>query len=388
MKENIESLYLENFGPIKEANITFGDLTVIIGPQATGKSILMQTLKLILDNKHIHNVFRDNNIDFKNDANAFFDAYYGTGMSSILKAGESSLWVNDEEVNLLDYAKRSRKRYEDHESLFFIPAQRVVSLPNGLSQPFNTYRFGDPYSLRNFSDVVHRLLQTEFGNEKQLFPKANRLRSALKDSISDNIYGGADLIIDDKEFTKKLALNVADGPTGLPYLAWSAGQREFTPLLLGMYWLCPPGKTSRRENIEWVVVEEPEMGLHPQAISTTLLLIIELLGRGYKVVLATHSVQVLDMVWTLNFCKQHAGTEKDVRKLFTLNAANGGKALAEIALKKNYKVYFFQRGKAAQDISELDPGSDDLAVAHWGGLTDFAGKAGDVVSDVANRAGL
>ena len=46
-------------------------------------------------------------------------------------------------------------------------------------------------------------------------------------------------------------------------MVWSAGQREFVPLLLGMYWLMPPAKISPAQRLEWVVIEEPEMGLHP-----------------------------------------------------------------------------------------------------------------------------
>lgn len=42
----VERLRLTNVGPIQEANIEFGDLTILVGPQATGKSIFLQFLKL------------------------------------------------------------------------------------------------------------------------------------------------------------------------------------------------------------------------------------------------------------------------------------------------------------------------------------------------------
>ena len=42
-------LRIENVGQIKKAEIDFGDLTVFVGPQATGKSIALQLLKLLLD---------------------------------------------------------------------------------------------------------------------------------------------------------------------------------------------------------------------------------------------------------------------------------------------------------------------------------------------------
>ena len=45
---------LNSFGPIAEADVSFGNLTVLVGPQATGKSILLRLLKLLLDRRAIH----------------------------------------------------------------------------------------------------------------------------------------------------------------------------------------------------------------------------------------------------------------------------------------------------------------------------------------------
>lgn len=50
----MEKLTLRNLGPIKEAELTFGDLTVLVGPQASGKSIAVQMLKLCEDRRAIH----------------------------------------------------------------------------------------------------------------------------------------------------------------------------------------------------------------------------------------------------------------------------------------------------------------------------------------------
>jgi predicted ATP-dependent endonuclease of OLD family len=45
----MKTLNINYLGQIKEASLSFGDLTVLIGPQATGKSIALQLLKLMLD---------------------------------------------------------------------------------------------------------------------------------------------------------------------------------------------------------------------------------------------------------------------------------------------------------------------------------------------------
>jgi len=381
----IKSLAVSDFGPIRHADVSFGDLTVIVGPQATGKSVFLQMLKLLVDRDNIHDTFKRNNVEFKGKAEAFLDGYLGNGMSSAL-SDTTTVAVNDSSIDLTSFTKPSKSKDRD-EHLFFIPAQRVVSLRDGQTQTFGTYRFGDPYALRAFSDVVHQLLQNEFGSEPGLFPQKNRLTDALRKPIAQHLYGGARLMIDSTEYTKRLVLDVpGKRKAGLPYLAWSAGQREFTPLLLGLYWLCPPGKTARREKLEWVVIEELEMGLHPQGINTVLLLILELLSRDYKVVISTHSPHVLDMVWALQMFRKHGGQESDLRSLFGLQAAGGGKQLAESALQKSYKVFFFGRDGKAQDISALDPASSNGNEAGWGGLSEFAGKVGDAVASVVQRS--
>ena len=42
-------LQLKNIGQITNADIRFGDLTVFVGPQATGKTIALEFLKLAVD---------------------------------------------------------------------------------------------------------------------------------------------------------------------------------------------------------------------------------------------------------------------------------------------------------------------------------------------------
>ena len=45
------------------------------------------------------------------------------------------------------------------------------------------------------------------------------------------------------------------------------------------------------------------MGLHPRAISVVVLMVFELMKRGYRVCLSTHSPQVLEAVWVLRHLK-------------------------------------------------------------------------------------
>lgn len=384
-------LVLDHIGPIKHADVEFGDLTVIVGPQATGKSIFLQTLKLLIDREHIHDMFQHHSMSFNGSPDAFLEGYFGRGMAGAWGKQSSISW-NGKPATFHEYAAPTRSRVR-HERLFYIPAQRVMSLPSGVSQNFGQFNYGDPYALRAFSDAVHDLIQNEFGARGELFPAPNKLNDTLRKPISDHLFGGNTLIVDDKDFTKRLALNVPGQKSALGFLSWSAGQREFTPMLMGVYWLCS-GPTKRRtgatvaETIEWVVIEEPEMGLHPQGIAAVLLLVLELLRKNYRVVLSTHSTVVLEMVWALQEFKKLQGTEADVRALFELSASPKAKELGATALTKDYQVYFFDRDKAVRDISHLSPGADDDAEAEWGGLSGFSSRTNSAIAGAVNRAAL
>ena len=376
---------LENVGPISDARVELGDLTVLVGPQASGKSIFLQTLKLAIDRNHILGFFVQQNVVFGDEPGAVLDGYFGRGMAGMLEGAPIVTW-EQKCCTLASLTKPKKPKNNQVERLFYIPAQRVVSLPSGVSQTFGSFDFGDPYVLRYFAHQVHILLQNEFGSTAPLFPTKGRLNETLRAPIAEHLFRGAPLTVEPKSFTRTLTLEVEGLSEGLPFLAWSAGQREFVPLLLGLYWLCPAGKVSRRDDIEWVVIEEPEMGLHPRAISTFLLMVLELMKRGYKVVISTHSTVVLDLIWALRQIQECGGTEADVRSLFELNSNHTTKQIAESALNKECSVFFFDQDEVAKDISSLDPGSEDEAISNWGDLNGFAGRSADVVATVVARA--
>lgn len=388
-KAKLPRLTVKRFGPIAQADVAFGDLTVIIGPQATGKSLFLQTLKLLVDRDHIHDMFSHHNMSFGGREEAFLDAYFGRGIASGW-GRHSAIAFNGKAATLGELARPSKSKTR-YERLFYIPAQRVMSLPGGVSQNFGTFNFGDPYSLRAFSDSVHDLIQNEFAAKGELFPAQNRLNAVLRHPISEQLFGRSSLIVDESEFTKRLALLVPGQKKALSFLSWSAGQREFTPMLMGLYWLCTVTQkrksgSNAKETIDWVVIEEPEMGLHPKGIQAVLLLVLELMRRGYRVVVSTHSPVVLEMVWALQEFKKLGADEANVRKLFDLAAVPYAKELAGAALAKDYRVYFFDRSGQSHDISQLDPSAEHIDESEWGGLVGFASKVNAGIAQAVNEA--
>ena len=377
-------LRIENFGPIRAADVTLGDLNISVGPQASGKSLFWQLLKLLLDAPTVRDEFHRFNIDWGKDIKGFLSLYFGEGMEHV--AGANTVIKLDDQSRPLDKLfDRKKQRNGDVEDMFYVPAQRVMALRDGLTRTFLDFRAGDPYVVRDFSDKLHRLVQTEFAKAEKLFPQANRLNGHLRKLIDDAFFRGFSLELSrESSFQKKLVLK--RDAVQLPFMAWSAGQREFSPLLLGLYWLMPAGKVSRRDKLSWVVIEEPEMGLHPKAISAFMALVLELLRREYRVCLSTHSPHVLDVVWALQTLKSHGGTDKDVLRLLGLPSNAVTKALAKSALGKLISVQYFKPGEGPKDISSLDPGAGESDVAGWGGLTEFTANVGDVVAEVVARS--
>ncbi len=129
------------------------------------------------------------------------------------------------------------------------------------------------------------------------------------------------------------------------------------------------------------------MGLHPRAISVVLLMVLELIARGYRVCVSTHSPQVLEAVWAIRQLQASADPRpRDLLSLFGAPAKPAMLRVAEKTLQKDLRVYYFDRetGKTA-DISSLDPDSPNLLEAAWGGLSEFSQRANVAVAEATAR---
>ncbi|MDD2710088.1 MAG: AAA family ATPase [Verrucomicrobiae bacterium] len=378
------NLKVENFGPIKSADVNFGNLTVLVGPQATGKSLLLQFLKLVVDTAYIKKEFKRAGVDWENKFSSFLDVYFGEGMHSAWNEQTRIQYLG----NIVDLPARvEEKRSHRQESMFFIPAQRVLALRDGWPSAFNYYDASIPFTLREFSEHL-RLLMSDFGSDGTLFPVPRRLKAEFRDLLQNHIFPGFKLKIDTDRAQKRLVLaSDIEGGSSLPVAVWSAGQREFVPLLLGMYWLMVPSKSPRRTGLDWVVIEEPEMGLHPRAITVAMLMIFELMARGYQVCVSTHSPQVLEAVWALRRLKDHCGAPAVLLQIFDVKQTPLLIQMAKKVMQQDVKVYYFDRQHGTtRDISMLDPSAEEQSEAEWGGLSEFSTRANEAVANAVASA--
>ena len=127
----MEHLKIKSFGPIEEADVHFGDLTLLVGPQASGKSIFIQLLKLLIDKSNIRKTLEQYNYIWGKDVDKILDFYFGEGMSKIWK--DNTYIKFDEECYTKSFllpkkTGRIGKTSKNEESLFYIPAQRILSV--------------------------------------------------------------------------------------------------------------------------------------------------------------------------------------------------------------------------------------------------------------------
>ena len=382
----MKNICLSNFGPIKEANIKFGDLTILIGPQASGKSVLLQLYKLIQDEKHIRNTLNKYGFNWGYSAKEVLERFFGEGMSTLEK-DTTRISIDNLLTNLGSLVPGKNEPLDPitKETIFYIPAHRVLCVHKGWPNYFSEFESSDPYVLRNFSETLRLSINFDL-QEESYFPQQNRLSKILQDSINKEIYHGNKIEIE-KSDRLKFVLDV--NKKSLSFGQWSTGQKEFFPLLMSLYWLIPPDKDGKKNDIETVIIEEPEMGLHPRAIKTVILQVMELLSRGYKVVISTHSNVIPEFVWALNLIKQNNGSINDILSLFGIEDPAYGESLADIMSKK-INTYYFKHsvdGVIAKDISSLDAFSDDKDIAEWGGISSFSSTASEIVARLVSMNG-
>lgn len=384
-REIAQEMTVKKLGQIERAQFEFGDLTLFIGPQASGKSIALQLFKLVIDHVEIIRSLKKQGFELKNKPEALLDLFFGEGMRQLWKH-ESSVFWQGRPVTLDSLIKSNR--HAEKEKVFYIPAQRVMILEDGWPRSFMNFRIGDPYVIKNFSEQIRLLMESGLGGRGgSIFPQDRRLKKILRNNLDQAIFHGASLELDTSQMRRRIILKIGDQQ--LPFMIWSAGQREFIPLLLGLYWLLPSSAVTKKQDIDWVIIEEPEMGLHPQAILGLILIAMELIWRGYRLIISTHSPVIPQAIWAIHNLKESHGKAEHLAQIFQIEKSAMAPIFSDILERRIFKTYFFKLNNKKQvtveDISSLDPWDVDDDVADWGGLTNFSSRVTEVISLLAGE---
>ncbi len=384
---NIMSFGIKKFGPIKKAHVNFGDLTILVGAQATGKSMFLEMLKLVVDkNSILDNLSKYNYILNKYNSKNILETYFGEGMGDIINE-DTELVFNGSVINGKNILERIRTpnppKKAIQEKVFYIPAQRIISMDDGRARNFMEFGTTYPYVLRNFSELLRIYIQGGLGNPSKIFPLKNRLKNDLRNSIKNNVFHNADVVLDDVSGQRKMKLEIAN--KRIPFMTWSAGQKEFLPMLLSFYCLSKvPNNIIKIDDFKIVIIEEPEMGLHPRAIVSIIMEILDLISMGYQVIISTHSSVFLEFAWAFNKIKNSESYVNAMCELFDVNKYSTMVKMFEEVKSKSINSYLFVHKDEnvfteTIDITSLDAESENTLISEWGGLSWFSTKAVDAV---------
>lgn len=113
-------LGIRNFAQIAKANLGFGDLTVLVGAQGTGKSLALQWLKVAMDGKQVVTALRGaGHVTKKREV--LIDLIFGVGMSAAWRSA-TEITFNGKTIDPKGIGRRGKEK----ERLFFIPAHRSM----------------------------------------------------------------------------------------------------------------------------------------------------------------------------------------------------------------------------------------------------------------------
>src|SRR5262245_5054935 len=107
----MHSLDVRQFAQIDEAHIEFGDLTVLVGPQASGKSLILQWLKLAIDIGEIVFALKEAGHDVKTETN-LLDLTFGEGMSGAWIDGASEVRFDGNAVSPHSWIRGLKKKQQ------------------------------------------------------------------------------------------------------------------------------------------------------------------------------------------------------------------------------------------------------------------------------------
>ncbi len=308
-----EKLKIQKFGPIQKADIEVRDLTVFVGPQATGKSMAAQLLYFLsgvedtlLGPPGISAMIREHDTQWDIGAitNSALYWWLGEKLTNYVDKGTKLAWGFehsddfciswDDQLHLeVGAAFASRiKSYllgieDDHppfpyKTQIYIPAGRSLYsyLPPALA--LLTVRDEQfPGYIRKFYSVLEQAIRDvakagKSGLQADPLIKSMqaRIRSTMKGDLRYEAHGNVLLKIKGKAFSPQ---------------AFASGQMEIWPFFATLQSQVLANKIEKTR----FYIEEPEAHLHPGAQLKVLEIIASAVQRGAKVLITTHSPYVL-----------------------------------------------------------------------------------------------
>lgn len=391
-------LTVEKFSCIKNAEIEIASLNILIGPQASGKSVLSKLVYFFLDFQRVQvdSLVGEKSFDlFCADLkNSFIEMFpisawgkekfkisfscddfeirisrgsYNESVKDNIRLG-MSLAIKDFYKSSLELVRKTRSKSgrvdsKDHfarfdlswqltrqlsrlagkkfekcspNSLTFIPAGRSFFTNLGKAfLAFDQGRLLDPINI-SFGRLYSSLI-----GDGHYPSRNNELQDELEEILGGELHRQGD----------RYTIRCEDG-RDIPLAALSSGQQELLPLFLTFNYLNEFTRYNREKTPQITIIEEPEAHLFPTAQSKMVLALVAYVNASQarrQLILTTHSPYVLSKI---NNLLKAGELEKKISrsKLAELNDLVPSKRRL---LSKNVRAYAIHEQTA---ISILDDG--------------------------------
>jgi len=253
---------IRNFRCLREVSVPLKPLTVLVGPNDSGKSVFLAGLRTLSGTRNLELTFdhwkRDRNLEIK------------------LGVMEANSW--------LEFSSRLPNTFHAAESMqplssFVLPSTGIEMISAGYSDQGSAPVVDN--SGKNIPALVDFFLRRDRRRLNKFIESARSLITGLEEieiSTPDPAKRGIDLVV--------------DGGMRLPADQASVGVR-LVLFFLGLAYHPSPPKT--------ILIEEPENGVHPKRLGDVMRLLREITegkhgDHAAQVILTTHSPYLLDHV--------------------------------------------------------------------------------------------
>ena len=261
-------LQLTNIGMIKEANVKIDGLTVIAGENDTGKSTVGKALFSIFQDEDL---FFSKETSLDNFKKIFYNVLkfnFDTKSKIVLKNNDREEIVFSDEKAVFKYSPYGNKLIEKKHTIF-IETPIITNLFNHFSK-LDTIQNDIQYNINNYPYLTRELYKQLKLELKYTDNKHQNTFTILKELIQGEFVVSNDDIIlkrKDKEY------NINTVATGI---------KSF-----GILQLLIKNNYLTKNSI--LILDEPEVHLHPKWQLKMAEIIVELVKNGVKIVVNSHS---------------------------------------------------------------------------------------------------
>lgn len=305
----MEQIKIHHFGPVKDLNVSILPLTVFIGTQGCGKSIVSKVLTICRDMSWILRLLKSEEDLMKPFAKFCIDEFfYGDTEIQYEFEGDLGHYVitYTKGVFGIEVLEQTKEEFATKVQQFLLHSNQALLSQLGVSD------FNDPSVMEKYGKIINSNARTIL-----YVPAERNLAGTLSTSLASmlaaqvplydalieymsvfekakNTQKDYDVPFLDAHFTikdGKERIRIADGQDGserlLPFQACSSGIQSVLPLVMVIDYAL------KLECFDSFVIEEPEQNLFPTNQRELLKFLMHRMDRLHNLVITTHSPYIL-----------------------------------------------------------------------------------------------